>query len=76
MLEESTTFLESELRRRGVIRTETLSNEEASAAMKQLREDCLRDVSDLEAVLAPPRATRTVWGTADDEWRMQPVVMD
>lgn len=68
--------MESELRRRGVIRTETLSNEEADMVTRQLREDCLRDTSDLDAVLAPSRVTRSVWGTAEDEWRMQPVIMD
>jgi hypothetical protein len=75
VLEESTAFLESELRRRGVIRTESLSSEETARHLQQLRADCLRDTSDLDAVLAPASAYR-LWGAPEDEWRMQPILMD
>jgi len=64
VLEESTAFLEGELKRRGVLTDE---------GIRTLKVDCIADMSDLEPV---PKANWTPPNFVDGDWKMQPSLMD
>ena len=77
VLDESTAFLEGELRRRGIINTDNLSENKEGAPNHRLKEDCLRDTSDLEPLPATsPASYSSTRNSVSGEWRMRPSVMD
>lgn len=80
VLEESTAFLEGELKRRGIINPDALlfsssAPDAADHPVRKLKEDCLRDTSDLDAVLVP-KSSWIPHNFIDGDWQMQPTMMD